>query len=156
MTKRWTAVLALVTRLQGITPGNGYTFDLSQAGTCTAGIETRLQRLEGPIDVQVQIEEGEESVERPEISPGKLTRANLELVADAMIRGHTATDFRERLNTLLGEINRRLHEDETLANTVQRAYVVRVDPPAYSPEERLAFVAIRILCVYYYKAGSTI
>jgi len=156
---RWDVQTSLVTVLQAeITTANGYTHDLSSLGDITNGVQSVEQRqtdMQG--DVQVQIEEGLERHTMPEIAPDTLREVTLEILLDCLVRGDVTNDpWRKRLNDLVADLNKGLHQDQTVGSTVLRARVAQVDEPTYDPELRLAGVVIRLLVEYIYTAGTTI
>jgi len=156
---RYDMQTALVTMLQTeITTANGYTHDLSALGDITNGTESvdqRMSSMQG--DIQIQIEEGREDHTMPEISPDTLREVSLEIILDCLVRGEATNDpWRKRWNDLLADLNKGLHQDQTVGSTVLRARVARVDEPSYDPEKRVASVFVRLLVEYIYTAGTTI
>lgn len=155
MSIRLTAIGGLVTRLSGITPANGYTYNL--AGMVDSGIQTRNMRLENQGNVHVQVGEGVEGHQILYATPASERSATLELIVDAMIQGpDNTTPWRTRLNNLLAEIHLRIDEDPSLGGVINRAWIARVDEPSYDPNGRFAFIQIRVAVDYEYTAGVTI
>lgn len=159
MSIRWDAQTTLATHLATeVTPGNGYTVDLSIAGSVSNDISPIFERQTAMLgDAHVQIEEGREDHIQLELSPDTLREATFEIVLSCLVRGQaTSASLRERANQFLADINLGLHKNPTLGGVVRRIHVARVDEPAYQPDEELAHMVIRLACVYFYTAGTDI
>lgn len=155
---RWDFQVALQTWLATeVTPGNGYTVDLSPGGAVTNGIATPEERLNRmTTNEQVQIEEGREEHTIMLASPDTQREANFETILSCLIRGNMDKGHRQRVNEFLGDVNLAIHKNPSMTSTVRRVHVARVDPPIYHVDSRVAEVNVRCLAMYFYMAGTNI
>ncbi len=159
MSIRWDVQTALRTHMATeIIPANGYTFDLSPLGVVSNGIESPQKRqstMQG--DASVQIQEGREDFEMPNISPDTLRQSTFEIVLSCLVRGEaTDTPLRQRVNDFLADIHLGIGKNPTVTGVVDRAWIARVDEPTYDPEKQLSGIVVRVLVQSNHLAGTTI
>jgi hypothetical protein len=149
------AYTALVTTLQGVTPGAGYTNDLSGTGIVSVAIESWEKRREMRKQVLVRVRDGAETVSHGSLTGGTQDGV-LSLVIELLVRATGDARIVDTANDLIADVRLAVDKNPRLGNAVTDAFVSIVGEPDYDFDGRVAAVTLVVAATYDWTQGAGI
>lgn len=146
---------AMVTTLRGITPGNGYTFDLSATGAVTKEIQTIDARKAVGLRATVRVRDGAETYTWQ--TQLRYYSAEFMVALELVMTDVDGTEMVDQLNVFLQDVHRRVNavRDLGLQGAVD-VLVTAIDEPEYDLTNAAAAVLVRVQLRYDFQAGTSL